>query len=191
MISSLLRRLANPANLNVLISNAQRPISVSTALPTINVKTPTNRAKKFAPTTVPVTKANAHLEIHLFDEKDADLGKVKMSEAKRLAERGELKLAITDESCSPPKFKLMTGAELFKLQMKTKESDAANPVKNLREKEVDFNLGISDHDFDIKMKMVANFYERGHAVKLKVISRIENKAVRLAAFFLQFQYFLD
>jgi translation initiation factor IF-3 len=182
MINLFLRRLAQPVSLARLSSNINllqnvRPISATAITQTINYKTPTNRAKKFSPTTVPVTKANAHLEIHLFDDKDSDLGKVRMSEAKQLAEKRELKLVITDESCSPPRFKLMSGAELFKLQMKTKESDADNAVKNLKEKEVDFNLGISDHDFDIKMKMVANFHERGHAVKIKVISKIANKSV--------------
>jgi hypothetical protein len=55
-----------------------RSISILSALNTINYKTPTNRSKKFSPQTVPVTKANAHLEILLLDQKGIELGRMNM-----------------------------------------------------------------------------------------------------------------
>ena len=143
-------------------------------------KTPTNRGKKFAPITVSVTKANQHLEVNLFDEKDVDLGRLSMAEAKKQAESRQFKLVITDESCSPPKFKLMSGQELYKLQMKFKEAESdSKENKVLKEKEIDFNLGISDHDFEIKLKMISNFYEKGHPIKINIISKIAHKEVKL------------
>ncbi len=108
---------------------------------------------------------------------------MKKSQAQDKANRSELKLVIIDEVSSPPKFQLMTGQELFKLQMKLKENEkiekAAYVNKVLKEKEIDFNLGISDHDFETKLKMMNNFYEKGHPIRIKVASKIANAKVYL------------
>lgn len=173
--------------LNISIRNYVLPARIALAKPnliqraySINYKTPTNRTKVFKPSTVAVTNANKHLVIEVFDHDDKDLGKMSMEKAKELADKSELKLVITDESCSPPKFKLMTGNELYKLQVKTRhdhklDKESANKVT--KSKEIDINLGISDHDLEIKLKMAHNFYEKGHPITIKILSKIINKRV--------------
>ena len=142
----------------------------------LHYKTPVNRTKAFRPSTLPVTNANKHLVINLFDEKNIDLGEMRLDKAKELADSKELKLVITDEISSPPKFKLMTGNELFQLQIKYRDDFKEN-VKEPKTKEIEVNLGIDDHDLDIKLKMLKNFFEKGYSVKFKVTSRIINKKV--------------
>lgn len=152
----------------------------------INYKTPTNRSKVFKPETIAVTNANKHLEIELFDQNEKDLGKMSMEKAKDLANRSELKLVITNDSTTPPKFKLMSGNELYKMQIKTRNEnkfDKENTLKVTKEKEIDINLGISEHDLEIKIKMAQNFYEKGHSIKIKIISKIVKKSVIFFEFF--------
>jgi len=142
-------------------------------------KTPTNNSKTFKPTTIAVTNANKHLMINVFDQKDTFLGKMSMEKAKEMANKSELKLVIVDDTESPPKFKLMTGNQLYKAQMNTKDA-----VKVPKNKEIDINLGISDHDLETKIKMLHNFHEKGHFVTIKLISKIMNKKVSFAIKFM-------
>ncbi|RNA35400.1 translation initiation factor IF- mitochondrial [Brachionus plicatilis] len=156
---------------NLLISNLNvKPYS-------INYKTPTNRTKVFKPTTVAVTNANKHLQIELSGNDEKNLGRMSMERAKELADKSELKLVLVDESCSPPKFKLMTGHELYKAQIKIRDEHKNDSDTNrvMKEKEIDMNLAISDHDLDIKIKMAHNFYDKGHPIRIKIISKIQNK----------------
>lgn len=142
----------------------------------LNYKTPVNRPKMFTPSTLPVTNANKHLKVNLFDDKDIDLGEMRLDKAKELADTKGLKLVITEDSTTPPKFKLMSGHDLYQLQMKFRETLKDN-VKEPKLKEIDVNLGIDDHDLDIKVKMLKNFYDKGCTVKFKVSSKIINKRV--------------
>jgi translation initiation factor IF-3 len=147
---------------------------------TINVKTPANSHKVFRPSTIAVTNANKHLIVNLFDQSNTDLGKMSMEKAKELSLKGDLKLVIIDESTKPPKFKLMNGNELYQLQLKHRDEKRAEKEtgnKFLKEKEVDINLGISDHDLDVKVKMIHNFYEKGNPIKIKIKSLIAGKNV--------------
>lgn len=142
-------------------------------------KTPTNNSKSFKPSTIAVTNANKHLMINLFDQNDTFLGKMSMEKAKEMADKSELKLVIVDDKESPPKFKLMTGSQLYKTQMTTKDA-----VKVPKNKEIDINLGISDHDLETKIKMLHNFHEKGHMVTIKIISKIMNKKVSFSLVFI-------
>lgn len=144
----------------------------------LNYKTPVNRPKVFTPTTLPVTNANKHLKVVLSDNKDVDLGEMRLEKAKELAESKNLKLVIVEENSTPPKFKLMSGKELHELQMKYRDTNREN-TKETKVKEIEVNLGIDDHDLDIKLKMLRNFYDKGYTVKFKISSRILNKKVTL------------
>jgi translation initiation factor IF-3 len=144
--------------------------------PEIYYKTPFNRGKVFSPTTINVGKGIKHLIVNLFDETDRNLGNVSLEAADKLAHEKELKLVIVDEACSPVKFKLMNGADLYALQLKFRE-DNKEAVKVAKRKEVVFRLGIEDNDFDIKLKMIQQFYEKGNIVDILVKSQINKKSV--------------
>ena len=81
---------------------------------------------------------------------------MRLDKAKELADTKGYKLVITEDSTTPPKFKLMSGHDLYQLQMKFRETLKDN-VKEPKLKEIDVNLGIDDHDLDIKVKMLKNF----------------------------------
>lgn len=177
MLGLFLRRMLAADVLHVTTPGRTLATYVKSSPP----KTPTNRAKKWAPATVPVTKANGHLIVALEDESQSPLGTVPLSEAKQLAESKQLKLVIVDEACKPPRFRLMSGAELFKLQMQYKSAEGAQAAEEelaeagkrpLKDKEVHLGLGIEDNDFEIKMRMLNEFYERGHSVSVEISGKL-------------------
>ncbi len=141
-------------------------------------KTPFNSGKAFAPTTVSVSKAIKHLKINLLDQDGKDLGEMNLESADKLAHGKELKLVIIDQTSSPVKFKLMNGTALYELQKEYKEINK-DAVKQLKIKEMEFNLGIEKNDFDIKVKLIKQFYEKGHAINILVKSKINRKDVNI------------
>lgn len=169
----------------VVVNNAKKSKLVITEVKPLNpfFKTPVNRAKAFSPTTVNVGRGNKHLLINLFDEIDNDLGKISLEAANELAKKKELKLVIIDDVCSPVKFKLMNGNNLYKMQREYRETNK-DFVKETKEKEVRFKLGIDENDFAIKKKMIHQFYEKGHLVKIIIKSQIARKFVRNGSIFL-------
>lgn len=146
---------------------------------TVDYKTPLNSKKRFEPTTVAVTKANKHLDVELIDDKDNSKGKVNIAAAKEMADKLQLKLVCIDEKSSPPKFKMLSGKELHKLQMDIKEKNREKKekglLKNVKEKEIDLNLGIGDHDLANKLKITESLFNKGHIVKIKVFTKKVDK----------------
>ena len=86
---------------------------------------------------------------------------------------------MIDEAPSPPHGKLITGKELYELQIKYRHSEERANLKLPKEKEVDMNIGIDVHDLDIKLNMIKNFVEKGHPVIIKIDSKIKNNKVSL------------
>ena len=156
------------------------PILIPKFTPVLNIvrcfykKKEDNWNQVFEPSTVYMSNANKHLTIVLFDENDQNLGNMSFEKANLVANNKTKKLVQINEN-SPPEFKLMTGHELHQLQMAVKEKKKAKKI--IKDKEVQMNLGIEEHDLDIKVKMIKNFYEKGHLIKIEIQSRILNKAV--------------
>lgn len=143
-----------------------------------NYKSPVNAGKSFKPQQIPVSKQNQHLLIQVFAQNNENLGVLSLQQAKEKATNANLKLVMIDEAPNPPHAKLLSGKELYELQMKSKgEKEEQNNPKILKEKEVDINLGIDEHDLEIKIKMIKNFIEKGHTVTVKIDSKIKNKKV--------------
>ena len=131
------------------------------------------------PSVIRVTQSNAHLVIDLFDENDVRIGEMNLKKAENISKVRELKLVLFDEDLNPPKFRLMTGRELNKEQMKkhieAKELKAAAPDR--REKVLQINLKISDHDLGYKLKSFKEHIEKGHPVKIEVKTNIKNEDI--------------
>jgi hypothetical protein len=122
-----------------------------------------SKKKTLKPSVIPVSKGNSHLIIKLFDEKDTEIGEMNMKEAQNIANQKELKLVLVNEEMSPPKFRLMKGNELFQEQIK-KRNEIKSTKGNLhetKEKEIQLNLKVADHDLNHKIKLMQEFYDKG------------------------------
>jgi translation initiation factor IF-3 len=129
-------------------------------------------AKPKKPQTVAVTKANKHLQINLFDENNENIGVVSMEKGKIIADGKDLKLTLIDENEKPPKFQLVTGSRLAKMQIEAKSLAKAEHKKIMSEKEIHMTLKTTDHDLEHKLKHIRDLSERGHPVNLIVESRM-------------------
>lgn len=135
-----------------------------------------SKKKTQLPSWIPVTKANAHLKIHLFDENELDLGDISMQNANNIAQERKLKLVLVDENQKPPKFQLMTGKELAERQVAIKrELKAAKETPHeLKEKEIIISSKCNDNDLMHKLKSIKEFYDKGHSIKITVKSSDSN-----------------
>ncbi len=157
----------------------QKCLSLNSARFFTDYKSPVNAGKNFKPQQIPISKQNQHLLVQVFGQNNEDLGVLSLGKAKEKANSSNLKLVMIDETPSPPHAKFLTGKELYELQIKAKrEKQESDSTKISKEKEVDMNLGIEEHDLETKMKMIKNFVEKGHPTTIKIDSKIHNKKVK-------------
>lgn len=93
-------------------------------------------------------------------------GIVSLYQALELAKQHQTDLVVISEKSDPPVAKLLDANKYF-YEQKRREKEAA---KKQREnqiviKEVQFRLGIGDHDFNIKLKNIEKFLSKGNKVK--------------------------
>ena len=82
-----------------------------------------------------------------------------------LAERVGLDLVEISPDANPPVCKIMDFGK-FKYEQQKKESEARKKQKIIEVKEVKFRPGTDVHDYDVKMRNVLKFLEKGDKVKV-------------------------
>ena len=82
-----------------------------------------------------------------------------------LAERVGLDLVEISPNANPPVCKIMDFGK-FKYEQQKKESEARKKQKIIEVKEVKFRPGTDVHDYDVKMRNVLKFLEKGDKVKV-------------------------
>ncbi len=82
-----------------------------------------------------------------------------------LAERAGLDLVEISPNATPPVCKIMDFGK-YKYETQKRESEARKKQKIIEVKEVKFRPGTDTHDYDVKMKNVFKFLEKGDKVKI-------------------------
>ncbi len=82
-----------------------------------------------------------------------------------LAERAGLDLVEISPNAAPPVCKIMDFGK-YKYETQKRESEARKKQKIIEVKEVKFRPGTDTHDYDVKMKNVFKFLEKGDKVKI-------------------------
>ncbi len=82
-----------------------------------------------------------------------------------LAERAGLDLVEISPNATPPVCKIMDFGK-YKYETQKRESEARKKQKIIEVKEVKFRPGTDTHDYDVKMKNVFKFLEKGDKVKV-------------------------
>ncbi len=95
------------------------------------------------------------------------LGIVKLSEAMRLAEEGEVDLVEIAPQASPVVCKLMDFGK-FKYQEQKRAHDARLKQKIIQVKEVKFRPGTDDNDYQVKLRNLTRFLEEGDKAKITI-----------------------
>ncbi len=82
-----------------------------------------------------------------------------------LAEEAGLDLVEISPNATPPVCKIMDFGK-FKYEQQKRESEARRKQTTIEVKEVKFRPNTDTHDYDVKMKNVVKFLEKGNKVKV-------------------------
>ena len=97
------------------------------------------------------------------------LGVMSKDDALRLAEKQNTDLVLINASAKPAIAKLLNANKYF-YEQKRKEKEAAKKQREnqIIVKEVQFRLGIDNHDFETKCKNILKFLEKNNKVKCMI-----------------------
>jgi len=113
----------------------------------------------------PINENIQHNTLRVVGE-DRQFGVVSLEQALELARKQQTDLVVISEKSDPPVAKLLDANKYF-YEQKRREKEAAKKQRENKIviKEVQFRLGIGDHDFNIKLKNIEKFLSKGNKVK--------------------------
>ena len=104
-------------------------------------------------------------EIRLIGADGENVGVVPPQRGMELAEQAGLDLVEISPNANPPVCKIMDFGK-FKYEQQKRESEARKKQKTIEVKEVKFRPNTDTHDYDVKMRNVIKFLEKGDKVKV-------------------------
>ena len=93
------------------------------------------------------------------------MGLVSPEKALELSEEAGLDLVEISPNASPPVCKIMDYGK-YKYEQQKRESEARKNQKIIEVKEIKFRPGTDTHDYEVKMRSVTKFLEKGDKVKI-------------------------
>ena len=104
-------------------------------------------------------------EIRLIGADGDNVGVVHPAKGMQLAEEAGLDLVEISPNATPPVCKIMDFGK-FKYEQQKRESEARKKQKIIEVKEVKFRPNTDTHDYEVKMRNVVKFLEKGDKVKV-------------------------
>ncbi len=104
-------------------------------------------------------------EIRLIGADGENVGVVPPERGRELAAEAGLDLVEISPNATPPVCKIMDFGK-FKYEQQKRESEARKKQKTIEVKEVKFRPNTDTHDYDVKMRNVVRFLEKGDKVKV-------------------------
>ncbi|UZD92587.1 translation initiation factor IF-3 [Cognatishimia activa] len=104
-------------------------------------------------------------EIRLIGAEGENVGVVHPAKALQMARDAELDLVEISPNANPPVCKIMDYGK-FKYEQQKRESEARKKQTTIQVKEVKFRPNTDTHDYDVKMRNVVKFLEKGDKVKV-------------------------
>ncbi|MDW3116601.1 translation initiation factor IF-3 [Roseovarius pacificus] len=94
-----------------------------------------------------------------------NVGVVTPERAMEMAEQAGLDLVEISPNATPPVCKIMDYGK-YKYEQQKREAEARKKQKTIEVKEVKFRPNTDTHDYDVKMRNVLKFLEKGDKVKV-------------------------
>ncbi|WP_328593247.1 translation initiation factor IF-3 [Tritonibacter aquimaris] len=104
-------------------------------------------------------------EIRLIGAEGENVGVVHPAKAMQMAADAGLDLVEISPNATPPVCKIMDFGK-FKYEQQKRESEARKKQKTIEVKEVKFRPNTDTHDYEVKMRNVFKFLEKGDKVKV-------------------------
>lgn len=114
-------------------------------------------------------------EVRLIDQQGEQVGIVPLEEALSRAKAQELDLVEVAPDADPPVCKILDYRRQA-FESKRRQKEARKKSKSLELKEIKLRPNIDKHDYEIKMRHVREFLEKGH--KVKVTMRFRQRELR-------------
>jgi translation initiation factor IF-3 len=103
-------------------------------------------------------------EVLVVNQKGESLGKLKISQALREAEKSGLDLVLVAEKSRPPVCRIMDyGKYQYRQQKKERKSRKAGEMKEIR-----LSLNIEEHDINFKIRQAKKFFKNNHPLKISL-----------------------
>jgi len=130
----------------------------------------------------PVNENITCKQVRLIGEQ-GQLGIFETSEAIKIAKREGADLVVINQKSEPPIAKLLDAGKYFYEQSrKEKEAAKKQREKQIVIKEMQFRLGIDQHDFETKLKNIEKFLSKGNKVKCVIRYRGRENANKQQGF---------
>ena len=104
-------------------------------------------------------------EIRLIGAEGENVGVVTPARAMAMADDAGLDLVEISPNATPPVCKIMDFGK-YKYETQKRESEARKKQTTIQVKEVKFRPNTDTHDYDVKMRNVVKFLEKGDKVKV-------------------------
>src|SRR5947207_1399509 len=104
-------------------------------------------------------------EVHLIEKDGTNKGTVPIADALAAAQEAGLDLVEISPNANPPIVKILDYGK-YKYQEQKKAAEARKKQKVVEVKELKYRPMIDDHDYDVKMRAMARFFEEGDKVKI-------------------------
>ena len=104
-------------------------------------------------------------EVVVISEDGENHGAVKIDDAIAMAEEAGLDLVEVSPNMKPPVCKILDYGK-FKYQAQKKANEARKKQKTVDVKEIKMRPNIDTHDYDVKMRNMARFFDDGDKVKV-------------------------
>ena len=105
------------------------------------------------------------LDVQVIGSDGNNLGAMPLNKAIELAKQEGLDLIEISPNATPPVCKIMDFGK-YKYEQQKRESEARKKQKIIEVKEVKFRPGTDTHDYEVKMRSVLKFLEKGDKVKI-------------------------
>src|ERR1700678_2097380 len=104
-------------------------------------------------------------EVQIIDKDGANKGVTEITAAIAMAQEAGLDLVEIAPNSVPPVCKILDFGK-YKYQAQKKAAEARKKQKVVEIKEIKLRPMIDDHDYDVKMRSIARFFEEGDKVKV-------------------------
>ena len=109
-------------------------------------------------------------EVRVIGENGEQIGVIPTSEAIRMAKERGFDLVEVAPKAAPPVCRIMDFSK-YKYEQEKKERLARKKQKVIKLKEIKFKPNIEENDYQVKLRHLKNFIERGDKVKATLIFR--------------------
>ncbi len=106
-------------------------------------------------------------EVRLINENGEMIGVTETSQAIKMAIIAGLDLVEVSPNAEPPVCKIANFGKM-KYEIQKKAADAKKKQKVIETKEIKFSINIGKGDYDVKIKQIIKFVEKGDKVKISI-----------------------